>query len=191
MTPTVRRAADRRPSRWRNGGGTTYEVLSGRPPDDPERFDWRISLAELQEAGPFSAFPDVDRLLVLVDGSARLVVDGTPHLLPPQQPFRFDGAADASCELPAGAALALDVMTRRGRYDAGVDVLHCSGSTSLAAGGARPLVLLLLTGELAIEAAGWRAGLAALDALSWTDPAGSLSLRGAATVAVVRCCPRR
>jgi environmental stress-induced protein Ves len=106
MSLTVLQASDRRPARWRNGGGTTQEVLSRQTWFGPG-FDWRISLAEVRAGGRFSAFPDVDRVLVLVAGSPLvLTVDGARHEVRQHQPFGFDGAAQTTCELRAGVALA-------------------------------------------------------------------------------------
>ena len=51
---------------WRNGGGVTREILaSGGSGSDG--FDWRISIADVSEPGPFSAFPGFDRVITLDD----------------------------------------------------------------------------------------------------------------------------
>jgi predicted kinase len=52
---------------WRNGGGVTYEVASSPADTDLADFDWRISIAEVEAGGPFSAFPEIDRTIILVD----------------------------------------------------------------------------------------------------------------------------
>jgi environmental stress-induced protein Ves len=57
------------PQRWKNGAGTTREIAvepAGAGTDD---FDWRLSLAEVDRDAPFSAFPGVDRCIVLLRGS--------------------------------------------------------------------------------------------------------------------------
>lgn len=53
--------------RWRNDGGWTREVV--RNPSDGDEFDWRVSIAEVEADGPFSAFDGCDRVLVLLDGA--------------------------------------------------------------------------------------------------------------------------
>jgi environmental stress-induced protein Ves len=53
---------------WKNGGGLTREVLwqpTGASLDD---FDWRVSVAQIDSDGPFSAFPGIDRVITLIDG---------------------------------------------------------------------------------------------------------------------------
>jgi len=53
-----------------NGAGVTHEIeidaLKSLNSDAP--FLWRLSMADLTGSGPFSAFPDVDRILVLLHG---------------------------------------------------------------------------------------------------------------------------
>ena len=59
---------------WKNGGGTTAEIAAFPDGAGFNAFDWRISLAEVASDGPFSAFPGIDRTLMLVEG-ARLALD--------------------------------------------------------------------------------------------------------------------
>ena len=92
--------------RWRNGAGWTRAILqAGRTgadtgTDAPD-WDWRLSIAEIEQPGPFSRFPGVERELVLLQG------DGLA--------LHFDGNAcseealtavvDAACRLPQLTAL--------------------------------------------------------------------------------------
>lgn len=52
-------------------------------------FDWRISVAYVARAGPFSVFPGVDRIITLIDGPGMvLTVDGAEHRVDaPYKPF--------------------------------------------------------------------------------------------------------
>lgn len=53
---------------WKNGGGHTAEIVSrGRP--GAAGFDWRLSLATVEGAGPFSNYAGYDRTIVLVSGA--------------------------------------------------------------------------------------------------------------------------
>jgi len=105
---------------WRNGGGVTREVVSSEG-SGPQGFDWRISIADVTEPGPFSVFPGVDRVIMLVEGERMdLVVDGVEHVLHPHEPFGFPGPSQASCSLPAGPTRDLNVMTRSDRFSAAV-----------------------------------------------------------------------
>jgi|688.fasta_scaffold507927_2 environmental stress-induced protein Ves len=51
---------------WKNGRGTTQEIAVS---DEGMEFDWRMSMADIVESGPFSQFPGMDRILVLLTGS--------------------------------------------------------------------------------------------------------------------------
>ena len=51
---------------WKNGGGVTSELARSPQADE---FDWRLSVAEVATDGPFSQFPGIDRLLVLLSGA--------------------------------------------------------------------------------------------------------------------------
>ena len=59
------RTDDLRPQPWRNGGGTTRELLVR-----PAGHTWqvRVSVADVVADGPFSAFPGVSRWFAVIDG---------------------------------------------------------------------------------------------------------------------------
>lgn len=194
MSGHVWRAADRPAEPWRNGGGVTREVA--RYPAEPDRladFDWRVSLAEVERDGPFSAFADVDRVIVLVDGAAMtLTVDGVRHQLRRHQPFAFDGGRPTSVHLPAGPTRDLNVMTARGRFRATVDVLEVGPGGPVVVRPGDPLLLVPLSGPVTVTSPSSPTGptdpvaeLGALDALEWSGP-GSVQLSGAGSVVAVR-----
>ena len=51
---------------WKNGGGTTRELLSW-PPGVAD-WHWRISVAQVETEGPFSRFDGVQRWFAVLDG---------------------------------------------------------------------------------------------------------------------------
>ncbi|MDH6710216.1 environmental stress-induced protein Ves [Kitasatospora sp. MAA19] len=121
----ILRADERPATTWLNGGGVTREVAGFPTGAGLDAFDWRVSLADVASAGPFSPFPGVDRVITLVEGPGMtLTVDGAEHLVDmPFRPFAFPGDAATDCRLPAGPVVDFNVMTRRGRVGATVDVL--------------------------------------------------------------------
>ncbi len=123
MTLTVLRMADRKAVPWKNGGGVTREIAAWPQGSGFEDFAWRVSMAEVREDGPFSSFPNVDRILTVLEGGLRLTVHGAGvfDLSPRSPPMAFDGAAPAAAKLTAGPVLDLNVMTRRGAAAAQVD----------------------------------------------------------------------
>jgi len=124
----VIRWAETTPVRWRNGGGFTHELICVPP---GEHFDWRISVADVAGSGEFSSFEGVDRVIVLVDGTRMiLTVGGVPSELRLFAPFRFDAGLLSSCEVPRGPTRDLNIMTRRDRCTARVEVVRVHGSAS-------------------------------------------------------------
>lgn len=104
--------------RWKNGLGWTREIL--RVPDVDE-WDWRLSIAEIERDAEFSAFPGIDRELVLLSGNGLRIVfdDGETHaLLPPHGQLRFAGERKARGELVDGTTHDFNLMWRRERLDA-------------------------------------------------------------------------
>jgi hypothetical protein len=101
------------PQPWRNGGGQTRELLAW-----PEGGDWslRISLADIESDGPFSAFPGITRWFTVVQGRGVALHFGseTVTLGPGSAPVRFDGAAAPGCTLIDGPTRDLNLMLRGG-----------------------------------------------------------------------------
>lgn len=123
------------PTPWRNGGGTTRELLAW-----PAAHDWkvRISVAEVERDGPFSPFPGVERwFTVLSGGGVALTIDGKAHELAMRdQPLRFRGEADTACRLLAGATQDFNLMLRgasgRMRRLGGPQAAFCQAGTLVA-----------------------------------------------------------
>ena len=77
---------------WKNGSGLTREIL--KVPPHATAFDWRLSLATIEQPGPFSTFEDYDRTLVLVRGAGVELdfgVHGRAVLRTPGQLAAYDG----------------------------------------------------------------------------------------------------
>lgn len=122
---TVVRGDAMRVMPWANGGGTTHEVVVFPPGAGLDDFHWRISVAEVSRDGDFSSFIGVDRVLVLIDGDAmQLTVDGVDQHLRRLQPVTFRGESSTSCTLAGGPTRDLNVMTRRGRAAAQIELLE-------------------------------------------------------------------
>lgn len=100
--------------RWANGGGWTRTLLAW---PDPARWGLRISVADVEQAGPFSAFPSVDRWFAVLEGDGvRLSTAGQARAVvraDDEQLHAFPGDAATDCELLGGATRDLNVMVRR------------------------------------------------------------------------------
>ena len=170
---------------WKNGGGVTRELAAEPSGATTTDFDWRVSVADVTVGGPFSAFPGVDRVITLIEGTGMsITVDGVRHELVPHAPFAFSGDADTTCALASAATRDLNVMTRRGRRAASVEVLSVASTSRLVAQDGTVL-LVVVQGETSVEEEGTGLlALGALDALLCDGPV-SLVLRGRAVVSVI------
>jgi environmental stress-induced protein Ves len=128
MTATLLRAAERKVTPWKNGLGTTSEIMAYPQAAGLEDFDWRVSIATVTADGPFSHFPQIDRTLSILSGEGILLsVRGTPtRLTQYSPPFSFPGDVPASAALLGGAVMDLNVMSRRGRITHRVGALRHS-----------------------------------------------------------------
>ncbi len=134
-------ALETAPQPWRNGTGKTRQIAVG-PHDDGEP-GWRISLADIDKAGPFSSFPGKQRIFTVAEGElAVLTVGGREHAVERNRPLRFDGGAETSCTLPTGSVRALNVFTDPDRFSAGLLVVELSRKQPLQLADGHVLVLL-------------------------------------------------
>ncbi|MFE7174089.1 HutD family protein [Streptomyces sp. NPDC057616] len=151
MTVHVLRADERPAVPWKNGGGLTREVASAPSRAGMSDFAWRVSLADVAEAGPFSRFEGVDRIITLVDGPGMvLTVDGTAHTVAePYVPFPFSGEATTDCRLLGGGLVDFNVMVRRGRATAHVEIVRDRVAVSALAD--TTLLVVVLDGSAVLE----------------------------------------
>jgi environmental stress-induced protein Ves len=112
MMPRLVRSIDVPAQRWRNGGGTTRELLAWPAPGD---WQVRVSVADIEADGPFSAYPGVERWFTVLQGAGvELTIAGVPQRLHRSDaPLQFDGAAAVGCRLIDGPTRDLNLMLRR------------------------------------------------------------------------------
>jgi environmental stress-induced protein Ves len=99
--------------RWVNGGGWTTEIVAA---PSSNTWQWRLSVADVAAAGPFSLFPGVDRTIALLRGNGfALTIGGQVECLvdTPFEPFEFSGDESTSCGLIDGPVQDINLMTRR------------------------------------------------------------------------------
>src|SRR5215468_8196097 len=134
---------------WKNGGGRTTEIAIDPPDVDVNgRFRWRLSIADVERSGPFSAFPGYERTIMVIAGPGmELAVGGQPtrRLDRLFEPFVFSGDSAADCRLLDGpirdfnlmversllrsrlAVVSLDAPPRLFGLAAGELIVHCFG----------------------------------------------------------------
>lgn len=115
---------------WKNGLGVTREIAVYPPGSSMDDFAWRVSIADVDTASPFSTFPGVDRTIVLLEGAGFTMVlgHGVEHdLTASLQPFAFAGEASVDVRLAGGATRDFNLMVRRGVGSARLVVLRGPG----------------------------------------------------------------
>ncbi|MFI6654664.1 HutD family protein [Streptomyces sp. NPDC050523] len=181
MTVRVLRADERPAVPWKNGGGLTREVASAPSRAGMSDFTWRVSLADVAEPGPFSRFEGVDPIITLVDGPGMvLTVDGTSHTVAERYvPFPFPGEATTDCRLLGGRLVDFNVMVRRGRATAQVEIVR--DRVAVSAPAETTLLAVVLEGSAVFETSGLVLGL--FDGALITDaPAEALKVTGVAAL---------
>lgn len=100
---------------WHNRAGVTRELDAQT--GEAGGFDWRLSLADIDRDGPFSALPGVDRVFALFSGGVALDFGERVRTATDAdaEPLCFPGEAAPHAALRGGPARALNLMLARGR----------------------------------------------------------------------------
>ncbi len=108
---------------WKNGQGFTRELYRedlGQSGD----FLLRISQATITQDGPFSKFPGIDRILILLQGNGVRLQNNssTSELLLPYQWLSFPGEASFQCHLIQGPCEDFNIMAKRDQKNALIEI---------------------------------------------------------------------
>lgn len=167
---------------WANGGGVTQQVATAPTESDMNSFDWRVSVAQINQSGPFSELPGVDRVLALIDGdSLQLTISDVVHHLTPDTPIRFAGESYVDCHLSEGPTRDLNLMTRRGQCSGTMQFITDSG-IGIEPHDLDSTVVVITRGSFEFDGT----SLSVADALILDRP---ITLAGRGTVAVLRITP--
>ncbi|WCJ65072.1 HutD family protein [Agrobacterium tumefaciens] len=104
---------------WKNGGGITTEIIVHPADASMADFDWRMSMADVAQDGPFSIFPGIDRTLCILEGAGMsLSIDEREPvvLATDSDPLPFAADVPVNAVLTDGPIVDLNVMSRRGHY---------------------------------------------------------------------------
>ncbi|KVA08621.1 HutD family protein [Burkholderia ubonensis] len=174
VNATMIRAADLVASPWKNGGGMTREIAAyspkgtsfGAPPGAAlDAFAWRVSVADVAAAGPFSRFEGVDRTLVLLSGAGMTLAGegGERHVLDaPLARADFAGETAIDATLHDGPTRDFNLMTRRATTRGSVAVWR-AGTHRIAR--ADTVLLFCATGTVQVALDGATHTLEELDTL--------------------------
>ncbi len=166
-------------SPWKNGGGSTRQLAIHPPQASLDDFAWRISCAQVSGAGPFSAFPGIQRSLALLEGELLLQrQSGMTTLCAGGESLDFPGEEPFSATPLAGEVFVLNLMSRRDEWQQGLKSLQLHGEMPLAEL-AEVRLLLCSAGLLRVRLQDGRAfSLHPRQALLLNDEPGELHLHG-------------
>jgi environmental stress-induced protein Ves len=151
-------AAARAAVPWKNGGGVTREVAVHPRGSGFQTLDWRVSIAQVRSAGPFSLLPGLDRRLAVLEGTLSLVIAQAPEVrLSPDTPaLHFPGEVSVQAQPVDGPVMDLNIMTRRGLFSSALTLHRAQHPTPLASGAATLVVVALTDLVLSAGMAEWQ-----------------------------------
>ena len=126
----ILRSADYPALPWKNGRGVARQIAVFPADAGYESLDWQVSRPTIERDTPFSKLAGLDRQFMLVAGGGvtlrvRNAEDGVgfeQRIDRPLEPFAFRGDWEVDCALVAGPVEVLNVMTRRGRVAARIEI---------------------------------------------------------------------
>src|SRR5271169_4131672 len=183
------RQSEFRSTPWKNGGGITREAI--RMPERGDPFRWRISVAHIDQPGPFSDFAAYNRFMVLLRGGgvALKFSNGEERLLRDVGDVaQFDGALATQCELLDGPCVDLNLMVAKSLRGAHAQVERLHEPLALPAAPGRTTVIFPIDAALVVHAGGTAAALEPWDLAvisHSTGQAGTLMPRDGSTAALV------
>ncbi|MEX1107777.1 MAG: HutD family protein [Dongiaceae bacterium] len=153
---------------WKNGGGTTAEIAIAPEGADlaGDGFLWRLSLARIEQDGPFSAFPGIDRTIMLVEGAGMTLTTETGTVISLDRRFMpqdFPGEWTVECRLASGPVRDLNLMVNRARATRRWEIVELGAKPARLAANGETLILHALGGYATLS------GIAGIDRIAAGD----------------------
>jgi environmental stress-induced protein Ves len=117
--------------RWRNGQGVSWEIASYKK-EGAADFSWRFAKARIDSDVPFSIYPGMDRIFMMIEGGGMdLEFEGGKVLNVHEKfvPHEFSCDVPLVCKLRGGPSLDLNLFAARGAFRAECEVISLVGST--------------------------------------------------------------
>jgi environmental stress-induced protein Ves len=109
---------------WRNGQGVSWEIASFKK-EGAADFSWRFAKARIDHDVPFSIYPGMDRIFMMIEGQGMdLEFEGGKVLQVHERfvPHLFSCDVPLVCKLRGGPSLDLNLFTARGKFRANCEV---------------------------------------------------------------------
>jgi uncharacterized protein len=134
-------AAKNRLQPWKNGLGVSRTIADFPQGAGFDSVLWQVGSTDIGVDCPFSDLPGLDRQFMVIEGAGveLTCVDAAgattrKRIDQPCQPFSFRGDWRTSCRLLDGPVKVFNVMTRRGRYSAKVEIVSALDSARASSG---------------------------------------------------------
>lgn len=193
MSDTARiewlRAADYPRMPWKNGKGSTVEVCCDQASGDLQHFGWRVSIADITEAGEFSRFDGFQRIISVITGNGMtLAVDDAPaQALTLFDAFAFSGDSEVACQLVDGPIQDFNLIYAPTLHSARLQWLHADAPSRLFTSARTVLVFSMSDGlHIQVDGAGEYV-LGRHDCLRIDKLSDLLALQCSAAVALSYC----
>jgi uncharacterized protein len=134
--------------RWRNGMGTSWEIASHKKAG-AEDFSWRFAKARIDGDVPFSMYPGMDRIFMMLDGDGMDLEFANGEVLQVHErfvPHKFACDVPLNCKLLGRPSIDLNLFAAREELRLECEVLNFSAMNTIKLGSGAT-VLYVLEGE--------------------------------------------
>jgi uncharacterized protein len=162
----ILRASEHKTYEWKNGKGSTTQLLIHPEDASLDTFDYRINTARVTGDEPFSRLPGVRRtMFILQGGGLRLALEGGKHvdITRDSPPFQFTGDSETDAHLIDGPTVDFNIMSRNG-YDHVATRVHVISRSELDVTGSLT-VLLCYEGSMSVQTDDGAVSLGPMDAV--------------------------
>jgi uncharacterized protein len=149
--------------RWRNGMGISWEIASDKE-EGAADFSWRFAKAQIDNDVPFSIYPGMDRVFMMLEGGGiDLEFEGGNVLEVHEKwvPHQFSCDVPLFCRLRGGPSLDLNLFVDRKKFGVEAEVTALS-STLQQDSDAHRTIIYVLAGECQINHNSIRTGESAV-----------------------------
>ena len=168
---------------WKNGQGSTTQLISAA--NNAGSFDWRLSIAEVGQSGPFSDFSGYDRIITLIEGAGMvLTFNGSMERRIDQAfaPLPFDGSWQTECTLLDGPLRDFNLMVAKGWGHAAMTILRPANGEKCEISDGAVVLLHVFQGDAVLDHGSSRFDLATGDTLHLDGASDSLLTAGSGAI---------
>jgi uncharacterized protein len=184
------RAVDMISKPWKNGGGTTREVVIFPEGSNYDDYGWMASAARVARDGPFSHFPNADRTMAILSGTSLSLHGLGPSpvtLTTASAPFTFPGDVPVTAALGGVPIENMNMMVRRDQFGHSMRRLVTSDPVPVKPRGTS--IIFLQSGAADVSLAGQYSMRLAIEDSVMSDTPFVLTPQGTATVLMMDVWP--